>query len=35
MRAMRKHSWQTWPGGDLPDEVGPTDKAEEPQATTA
>jgi predicted amidohydrolase len=35
MRTLRRHPWQTWPGGDLPDEIGPTDRAEEPQATTA
>jgi predicted amidohydrolase len=34
IRALRRHPWQAWPGGDLPDELGPTDQAEEYHATT-
>lgn len=35
MRATKRHPWQTWPGGDLPDEVGPSSAAEALQATSA
>ena len=35
MKLLRKHSWQTWPGGDLPDEIPPSAPAEQPVATTA
>jgi predicted amidohydrolase len=34
MRALRKHPWQTWPGGDLPNEIGPSSAAEQQPATT-
>ena len=34
MKALRRHPWQSWPGGDLPDEVGPGTPGEELQATT-
>lgn len=34
MHALRRHSWQRWPGGDLPDELGPADAAEQQSATT-
>jgi predicted amidohydrolase len=34
MRALRRHPWQSWPGGDLPDEIGPEPAAEQTQATT-
>lgn len=34
MRALRRHPWQDWPGGDLPDEIGPGSPAEQRQATT-
>ncbi len=35
MKALRRHSWQSWPGGDLPDETGPSGATERPSATTA
>ncbi|HEY2203095.1 MAG TPA: carbon-nitrogen hydrolase family protein [Pseudonocardia sp.] len=34
MRALRRHQWQDWPGGDLPDEIGPSTAAEQRPATT-
>jgi predicted amidohydrolase len=34
MKLLRRHPWQTWPGGDLPDELGPSQPAEQPSATT-
>jgi predicted amidohydrolase len=35
MKLLRRHPWQAWPGGDLPDETGPSDPAEQPSATSA
>ncbi len=35
MRLMHRHPWQEWPGGDLPDEIGPSAPAEQPAATTS
>ncbi|MGQ0482256.1 MAG: carbon-nitrogen hydrolase family protein [Pseudonocardia sp.] len=35
MKLLRRHPWQSWPGGDLPDETGPSRSAEQPSATTA
>lgn len=26
LKALRRHPWQTWPGGDLPDEVPPPEE---------
>lgn len=34
MKALRMHPWQTWPGGDLPDELPATAPAEQPVATS-
>lgn len=34
MRVLRRHPWQAWPGGDVPDEIGPGDLTDEPAATT-
>jgi predicted amidohydrolase len=34
MKLLRKHPWQAWPGGDMPDEMGPSEPAEQPSATT-
>lgn len=34
MRALKRHPWQTWPGGDLPDEIGPSSAAETQLATS-
>ena len=27
MKALRRHPWQAWPGGDLPDEIPPPAEA--------
>jgi predicted amidohydrolase len=34
MRALRRHPWQRWPGGDLPNEIGPSSEAEQLPAST-
>lgn len=34
MRALRRHPWQSWPGGDLPDEIAADGPGATPQATT-
>lgn len=31
---LRRHPWQSWPGGDLPDETGPAPHAQYPSATS-
>jgi len=33
MWAMRRHTWQRWPGTDLPDEIGPTKWPNNPPPT--
>lgn len=33
-RALGRHPWQHWPGGDLPDEIAPTSAAEELHAAS-
>jgi len=35
MRALGRHPWQRWPGGDLPDEIGPAALAEQQPASTS
>lgn len=35
MRTLHRHPWQSWPGGDLPDEIGPGEPLDQQQATTA
>ena len=35
MRALGRHPWQDWPGGDLPNELGPTDPALQRSATSS
>ncbi|WP_051343336.1 carbon-nitrogen hydrolase family protein [Pseudonocardia spinosispora] len=34
MRLLRKHPWQSWPGGNLPDEIPAAPAAEQRPATT-
>jgi hypothetical protein len=34
MRALRRHPWQDWPGGDLPDEIAPSSPAEQRRVTS-
>jgi predicted amidohydrolase len=34
MRALHRHPWQDWPGGDLPDEIEAGDPGEQRPATT-
>ncbi len=34
MRALRRHPWQRWPGGDLPDEIEASDPEVQLPATT-
>lgn len=34
MRTLRRHPWQHWPGGDLPDEGAPANPAEQLHAAT-
>lgn len=35
MKALKLHPWQQWPGGDLPDELPPSEPAGQTMATTA
>jgi predicted amidohydrolase len=34
LRALGRHPWQAYPGGDLPDEIPPSDPAQAPAATS-